>query len=524
MPYVLTNTITTLPFGYWLKLEIIKEPGTGSDSITNGGFIKAISAARQSVDLIPGAVKPGQQTFEFFNGGRLAEQMIFTSTIDRIEIRLWVSYDAGTTWESIFAGFVKLSSIRYKEVSTLVPETRVYSCSADDYLLSLKDVAVDFGGYSVPNLIALPANAPVYSTDETGAPFQIDTSGTISRPRSGPTRVLERPDAYFFTRKFALVHELLSYITGKVPFISGATAPVTAIDYSDLEHSFYNANTGLSYSFEKLALWYWATDNWTYPFSFFGPQGGPGGAYDAANLQELLSRLAHSLTVVPIPRLYDNAGTLTYRVYFVHRISGTTPAVSGTLAPLMARAFEPAPWMDGVSVETIGLPVRSAQASVLGGKPFNQRNYWYTSPNFDPGADPYVWWQAFIDPRTNESFVQNANAGTGQLFVQTGATSVRNVHKCKILASQSLFETAGVGWYGMQDALFDLVAGNSASNLFAGLKTGFTADFATLRGTDVWDLRMLKRLTIDGHDCVIESVERDVTRNLSRLRLVKLSA
>lgn len=524
MPYQLTNIVTTLPFGYQLKLEIIKEPGSGSDTLINGGFIKTLGASKQSIDLIPGTYKPGQQSFEFFNGGRLAEQMIFTSTIDAIEIRLWVSYDQGTSWESLFAGFVKLSSIRYREVSTIAPETRVYTCTADDYMLALKDVAVDFGGYSVPNLIALPTNAPIYSTDETGSAFQIDTSGSSPRPRTGPTRVIVRPEAYFFSRKFALMHELLGYIIGKVPFITGATEPVTAIDYSDLEHTFYNGNTGLTYGFGDLALWYWATDNWSYPFSFFGPQGGPGGAYDAGNLQELLSRLTHSLAIVPIPRLYDNAGTITYKVYFVHRISSTTPSVAGTLAPMMARAFEPAPWMDGVSVETTGLPVKRVTASLYGGKPFNQRNYWYTSPNFNPGVDPYVWWQAYIDPMTNESLVQNSTAGTGQLFVRTGATSVRNVHKCKILASQTLHETSGIGWYGVQDALFDLVAGNATSNLFAGLKTGFTVDFATLRGIDVWDLRLLKKLTVDGHACVIESIERNAVRNLSRLRVVKLAA
>ncbi len=523
MPYIFTNTVTTLPFGYWVKLELIKSPGTGSDTLTNGGYIMSIGPIPQSVDLIPGAIKPGQVTVALTNRAGLAGTKLFTSTIDAIECRIWLSYDAGTTWECIFGGFVSLRSIGRRDVSTTVTENQVFQFNAEDYLLSLKGVDVDFGTYGITGYINCPSHAPIYSTDETGAPFLIDTSNPSSG-RTGATRVLNRPTAYFNTKLFVTMPTLLTYIIDRIPFTAGATAPASAIDYSDLEHRFYNANTAADYPFADLSMWYWPDSSWAHAMSFFGPGGGPGGAYDAKNLQELLSRLSHSLTIVPVPRLWNNGGTLTYTVRFVHRISTSTPSVGVTLAPLMSRAFEPAPWMDGVSVETIGLPVKRQLAGIYGGSAFNQRNYWYTSPNHAPASDPYVWWQAYVDPQNNEQLVQNAYAGTGQLFVKTGSTSVRNVHKAKILASQAFHEAAGIGWYGMQDALFDLVAGNSGTNLYAGLKSGYQLEYATLRGTDVWDLRLLKKLPVAGDDYVIESIERSVMQNRTRMKVVRLTA
>lgn len=524
MPYVFTNTITTLPYRYQVKLELIKTPGTGATTVTNGGYIADLGAVSMAVDRIVGDVNPGDFSFTLINTGNEFSTNLITSSIDDIEVRLWLSYDAGTTWENVFAGFVDLESIGYSDVDATETRNRMYPISAKSALARLNDQTITTANV-LPAAAFSVTRIPVYSTDETGTPVE-ETSG--SRRRGGPTRTRHSETWDFFVaNRFVTLIDVIEHCVSKIPFIAGATAPTLVVDYSDLEHRFYNDTSGLDYAIDTACLCAPSSPSDLFP-GFFGVDGGPGGAFDAQNFRELLRRMCMTLGVVPIPRLWDNAGTLTYTVYLQHRLSSSTPSISGTLPTPLARAWEGAPWVQSVEVISSGLPQVYRATGKFAGKALQIKNLLHTTPKPVGLPDPFLWRTTYADPGNGDRFFMNEFAGTSQLFIRTGLSTVVNCHKVKILTSQNFFETSQIGYYGMAAALFDLAYDNASTNLYKGRKAGFTLTYPTLRGTSVWDLR--PGLVLDGAnqvagvDLVVESVTRSIARNETEVKASKRTA
>lgn len=524
MAYVFTNTITTLPYGYYVKVEVIKAPGTGATTVTNGGYISDLGSITTAIDRVVGDFNPGDLSMTFINTGNVFSANVFTDSIDDIEIRVWVSYDAGTTYENVFCGFVDLETIGYSDRDATETRNREYPITAKSALARLNSVAVDFS--TLPSGAFSTTRYPTYETDETGTPVEVTSGG---RRRGGPTRSID-PDFWniWVASKFVPIGDIFEHCISAIPFITGATAPTIALDVSDLEHRWYHDASGLDYQFDQMCLCAPQSLSASVFPGFFGVSGGPAGAYDAQNLRELLKRLCQSLFVVPVPRLWDNAGTLTYTIYLKHRISSTTASVAGTLPTPLTRAWEGAPWVQSIEVVSPGLPLTYRATGRFAGKTLQIRNLFHTVPK--PAGLPatFLWRSYYADPGNGDRFSANEFAATSQMFVRTGVNTVVNVNKCKILASQSFFETSQIGYYGLAAALYDLAFDNASTNLYKGRKAGYTLDYPTLRGSDVWDLQPGKILDganqVGGTDLVIESVTRSIGKNETQIKASKRTA
>lgn len=515
MAYVFTN-IVSLPW-YTLKFELIKTTGTGSNTVTGGGYIKSISKIAIGVDEINGEVKIGACTLNLLNTGNEFSTNIFTSSIDQIELRVWVSYDGGTTYDATaaFAGFANLGSIRDKDSDWTETRNRMYECQFVNALMMLRTIEIDFDAKPVTYFTA-PSAIPFYTTDEDGTLRAMIELSNEALPTYGV--------------KFATFENILKNIAEQIPWTSGYVPTVVNVDYSELDHRFLNATTATSVDISKACLFYEPTNptgsGGSYLASFANPWAGPLGAYEAKNYLEWLKKFTQSMAIVPIPRLWNNAGTLTFTLHLTCRASSTlTTMTANVLGVGKERGAEAAPFVDMATFLSIGLPVRLGTYSRGSAQQITVNNIFYTNAEIlNPVVDPYLLFYLYakdVRPGPDPYHTSKNNyPSAGQVFINTTGTTVKMCHQMKILFSQSMQTPSTADMYGFQNALYDALYESTSYAMFKRGRQGMSASYKTIKGSNLWDLRPLRRYSVRSSDRAIIGVERDLTTNTSAIKYV----
>lgn len=507
--HVFQNTITNLPYGYQIRIDVISYTVSGASTVTtttvtNGSYITRVGRVTKSVDYPVGDVRLGDWSFTVRDIGGEVSTNWSPFTRDMIEARYWISYDAGTTWECLFFGFVRLEQLKRSDRHLTNTYNQTWEFSAYHAFDPLKtsDILIFSGTLAEVTVASLPE----YHTTEAGAPVQVNTR----------------------TVKMTSLTEALSHVISKVPFVptwTGAPASTT-LDYASSQCLGYNANTTTGYPINQLYLLNDAPPLIGTAISdkgFFGTNGGPGSVYSYKNYAKMLSELCNSLNLIPIPRLVDTSGTVSFTTYLYPRFLTAPTAITTDPTPLIRRSVGAAPYADGGQVRLQGHPLLF-DYYISGVNKGNQHTItvnFATSP--DIGVDPYLWgdsvWQADGAGKMN----QNRFASTQQLFAYTGSAMVQ-VHKFKHLTAQSYHETAGIGYYGAAESMTELLFDLSGSYAFLrNIRPSYTLTYKSLKGASIADIELLKGMTIDGSTYIIESISRDAFKNEMEITVSKVA-
>lgn len=515
--YVFTNTITTL-YDYYVKLVIYSDNGlTGTTTATNGGYIISIGDTEEGVDPFTGEYKPGGLSLEFIDKDNVFSAGVFGGSIAEMEARLWVSYDAGTTYECIFYGTVEHEGLTRVDMDATETTNRRFRVDCKHNMLSLRDVEIDTdpdAGTNAPTqgIVTPGATLSSYATDANGSPF----SGTS-----------------YSDYKFISLDGVLQYIFANIQFIAGATAPTLAYDSSAMQHKGKNIASATEWAFDKLYMLFDAPSVPTAE-GFFSYSSGKYGAYSLKNIQEMLRLFMDSLVMIPITRMTESGGAHTLNVYFEPRFraaAGLT-ALTGTLDYTITRTMSVAEALDGYQVLTTGLPAEpdvTYSTFSYGGRTFELRNHLMTGPYFN--VDPYVFIFTHIVPTAGIGLdtVRHDGPSAQMLYGINGAT-VENIHLFKHLAAQSYYGNAvSGGYYGVHGSAYNLLSTNLDPRTRASIcgPRGYEITAKTLATNDsgtksIWDLRLLKKITIDSVTCQIINIRRSVSTNTVTIRVIEV--
>lgn len=523
--YVFTNIITTLPYGYYLKAEIIADAGTtGTLTVNNGGYILNIGEVSKGINETSGAFEPGDVSLELRNIDNVFSTNVFTAAIVMIEFRLWISYDAGSTYENIFFGFIQHKGMTYGDYHSTETQNRTYRVNAFHGFQTLKDIDIDYVTYPISSG-NITATLPVYVTDSNGTPYLSWGGGGMG-------------GGYAF--EFCQLREVLKNCIERIPFMNAVVGgnsykPTIAIDTTALNIQAYNANTAANYSFADIYVHYTNSQTALHAKgllgSYFMDFTDKASAYDAKNYQELLKRWCEWLLIYPVTTLTGTlAGGFTCTIAFLPRFRAASAmsAVAGSLGSEFTRSYYIGQWFDGLQVETINLPKHQKSRVTSSGNVLEIRNWFMTSPSFSASVDPYIFSQVSIIPYSGTAAkisdgVTTKNISAQQLFVKIDATHVRMAHKFRHDTAQSFFEVSQIGYYGVQESIYNLITNfdpNFRASYFG--RDAFEIRYKTLRGTTIADVELFKKLTRSSVDYQITKISRDVSKNETSLNLVKV--
>jgi len=519
--HTFTNTITTL-YDYYVKLVIYSDNGlTSSTTETNGGYIKSLSPVAEEIDPFTGEYKPGGLSITMRNIDDEVSDNIFGGTVSDMEARLWVSYDSGTTYECIFYGAVEWWGLKRTDLDATETHNREYSFSARHSILSLKEVGIDTdpddpGG-----------NVPTTGLTTPSVTMKSRATDAAGNPISGSTDY----DDYVYIS----LDGILQYIFSNVQFISGSTAPTLAYDSTAMQHVGQSlTGAGVNFTFDELHLLFQSPTVLGVE-SFFNYRAGKYGAYALSNLQEMLRLFMDSLIMVPVTRLTESAGSFTLNVYFEPRFRAASDltALTGTVTPVLTREMNVQEWLEGVQVLTTGLPAEPSitySTYSYGGRTFELKNHLMTGPYFND--EPYVFLYTHIIPDPSSGLDTSRHDGpSAQMLYGLAGGAVNTIHLFKHLTSQSFYGDAVTGgYYGVHGSAFNLLNANldprSRSSIYG--QKGYDITVKTLAtdnaGTkSIWDLRLLKKMTIDGTTCQIIGITRDVMKNETKIRAIEVT-
>lgn len=514
--YVFTNTITTL-YDYYLKLVIYSDNGlTGTTTATNGGYILSIGEITEEIDAFTGEYKPGGLSLEFLNVGNVISDGVFGGTIAEMEARLWISYDAGTSWENLFYGTVKWEGLRRTDLDETETTNRRYAVSCEHSLLSLKEIEIDTDptdGGNVPTPDATPST--------TVESFATDVNGN---PISGFS---------YNDYEFISLDAVLQYIVSNVQFIAGATAPTISYDSSAMQHVGRSlAGLGVDYDFSELYILFNAPSVDEIE-GFFEYSSGKYGAYALKNLQEMLKLFMDSLLMIPITRMTESGGAFTLEVYFEPRFRNAADldAVVGTVDIVTTREMSVQEWLDGYQVITTGLPEKSYSTINYSGRTFELKNHLMTGPYFGKAIYAFVYTHIVPAATTGLDTIRHDGPSAQMLYGILGGT-VNTINQFKHLASQNIDDFSDPstgGYYSVHHSAFDIASKNldprSRSYIYG--QKGYDITAKTLAANDsgtksIWELRLLKKITIDSTTCQIVSIRRNVMRNEISIRAIEV--
>ena len=484
MSYTFTNTITSLPWHY-VRFTFISDAGSGSSSVANGGYIEQCSALETSLDSMSGDVKLPTISMTLLNTGNMWSANIFPGATS-VAVKIEVSFNSGSTYSDLFIGSVELEQLTYSDADYTETRNRSYSVKVNSFLTSLKDsidmVVIGIPGFFTPTTDSR-GTIPRRWTDETGG---------AGIPLDGDT-----PPA----AKFIPVSQLFDYIISQMAF--AGFAPTVSIDISAIAAQLWNNNTATWYNFSD---WYlWVGDlvyGWYGGFPSLGVQ-----VLSIKNPFELFQRLCQSLGVIPV----EVYGSGTYALKLVPRFAASPTAITGTLDMLSSRSWKNSPYATGGTCTTVGLPLKDQTGSMS--KPLNLQNIFYTSPEWTPGFDFYLWATNYKEDATGK-FVRDDAGRAFQLFVKTGANTFRLAHKARMNPTQA--DRGVTGYYGMQWALFDYMV--SATGNWTGYREGYDNEYNGIKSSStISDVQLTK--SVGGN--TIESIGIDLFSNSLRLQLRK---
>jgi len=505
MAYTFTNIITSLPFDYYIKVEFIRDTGTGTLTKTNGGYIGDVGKITTGIDSRLGEYKLPSLTMTVRNVENFYSGTLFTvdatgkPSWNSIDLRIWISYDAGTTYENLFFGRILPMTLRETHTASEETFTRLYEFTAVSSLSFLSSVAVD--------PVTKPWT-PVQETTQNVPGFTLRDDGSFFY--DGTTK-----------RKWIYFTDIMVQCFSYIPFNDTVT---TVLDTSDLEHAFYNINNTTDYNISDLAFAF--HDPATCYVLLKGADSDdpalPTNGW--ANYMEIVKMLCESLNIIPLPRLWDNAGTLTLTVELRHRYKDSCVGISGSLPTERSRSKEIGNHISSIKVTTTGVNGTSETVGSGGGQQVNiqagiMSNYnitEYIVTNYGTltaTVDPYYLDIANIDG------VKENYPSLRQMFVGNNAELLM-VHKVKILASQSYQPPIVNTFTGLQLALWLAVTLNTPYWDTIG-KPLYKIAVRSLKSNgvsgNVWDFNIIRKIVIDTHDCMILSIDRQAGKNVSEI-------
>ena len=186
-----------------------------------------------------------------------------------------------------------------------------------------------------------------------------------------------------------------------------------------------------------------------------------------------------------------------------------------------------------MQVLTTGLPPEpdvTYSTISYGGRTFEIKNLLLTSPYFSIAS--YLFHYAYIVPSANSGLdTVRHDAPSAQALVGIAAGAVNTINLFKHFTSQSYYGSAVTGgYYGVHGSAFDILSDNLIPETRAGIygTRGFEITAKTLAtnnaGTkSIWDLRLLKKITIDSVTCMIVSIKRSVSTNTVTIRAIEVT-
>lgn len=496
MAYVHTNTITTLPYGYYLKVILRSDGATGTLTDSDGGYYLSVGDLEQGYDQVTGAINTGAMSFSVLNTGNHFSTNIFTATTSKVQVEVYISYNAGTSYECMFYGMVLLESLAWEAKDSSETRNRVYSFRAEDAMFLMRTLWTSTAYLSIPTETTTQ-NAYIYDTDEAGSPVL---------------------NVALFNMKFAKLTDLFEYaLTQSLTSSTMVTAPSTVtFDWTACSHK--GRNSYGSVTEYGLTAWYVVHSNAsaTLPTMFISDSGS-GSVLDASSAAEMFRRLCEELMVVPITS-YDGAGT--YTVTMVPRYQASYTAVSGTMPTPLSLVREQAEWAFGGKVESDGLPMPSETYSNGSGATIQIRNYLYTIPFWDVSLQLYMLWHAYITPPGGDAKKNDCVLGH-QVFGKGGANNFLPLHQINYPTSSGY--PAGFGYYGFQLAIYDVLLAAQPFSAIGNILDAYQATYKTLVGTTIADLRVMKTITVNSKTCVIQSIKRDPMKNQCEIKAVEVT-
>jgi hypothetical protein len=333
--------------------------------------------------------------------------------------------------------------------------------------------------------------------------------------------------------KFISLDGVLQYIFSNVQFIAGATAPTLAYDSSAMQAKGKSlVGAGVEFDFDELYILFDAPSV-DEEEGFFEYSSGKYGAYALKNLQEMLRLFMDSLLMIPVTRMTESGGAFTLDVYFEPRFRSAADlvAITGAIDYTLTREMSVAEWLDGYQVITTGLPQKSYSTISYGGRTFELKNHLMTGPYFLVGAYLMVYTHIVSAPETGLDTTRHDGPTAQMLYGIVGA-AVNTINQFKHFTAQDYDDysspTTG-GYYGVHASAFDMLQKNLdprvRSNIYGQKAYDITAK--TLCTNDsgtksIWDLRLLKKITIDSTTCQIISIKRDVMNNTVSIRAIEV--
>ena len=489
MAYQFINTITSLPWHY-LRFTWENTAGSGSFSATNGGYIESLSEISESIDVATGDITLANVTFGLINIGNVFSANIFTpGASDIVLLKIEISFDLGSTWETIFIGRAEPELRTYADGDATIAQNRTYSIPVSSVFTSLKSAPLQY----IPG-------SPAYFAEETDS-----FSGGLYAIWNTSDKGVPYFTGRTIASKFIALTNAFRYISESLIF--GSFAPTIAVDYSLLENSAKNNTTGLGYDISK---WYLFSSDGSWWIN-----AEDNGSKSAGNCYELFRQLCQSLGCVP--RQVYGAGT--YTIHLVPRFISSAAAITGPLGVTTARSWKNAPWAVGGTVTTPRLP-KVFKVGDTGGKSLNLKNLFATAP-IGPGSLDKMVWHNINREGYDGKFSNDDKATANLVYVKCGANDFRLANSARISSAQSYTESVP-GWYGFQESLYDYCISPTTGNYLRGSQEGYELTVNGIIGSSYSDIQILKKVTIGSTDCIITGISRNLFTNEMKITAAAL--
>jgi hypothetical protein len=500
MAYTFTNIITSLPFDYYIKVEFIRDTGTGTLTKTNGGYIGDVGKITTGIDSRLGEYKLPSLTMTVRNVENFYSGTLFAGTWNSIDLRIWISYDAGTTYENLFFGRILPMTLRETHTASEETFTRLYEFTAVSSLSFLSSVAVDPVGKPWTPVQETTQNVPGLRYD--GAFFW-----------NGTTK-----------RKWIYFTDILFQIFGYMPCNSALTV---LVDTTDLEIEFDNLNNANTYNISDLAFVF--NDPATCYVLLKASNVDGVAVQGFANYFDMLKMLCESLNIIPLPRFWMNGATLTLTIHLRHRYKDTVVGISGTLPGERSRSKEIGINVSSIKVTTDGIGTAYLGTGSGGGQQVNVQcgimssqnctAYYDTQYNvINATLDPYYLDVAYIEG-SNEEYPH-----LRQMFIGNNAELLM-IHKVKLRTSQAFQPGTTDSFLGLQDAVgltMDILTPSWETIGRPMYKIAVRSLKSNGASGTVFDFNIIRKIVIDGHDCMILSIDRNPGKNLSEITAIQI--
>lgn len=508
--YTWTKTIAT-PYGHSIKVVFYRNDLTGTYT-AGEGFITSIGDISKGVDAVTGEYKPGAVNIQMRNTDNNLTDYLFAgispfTTV--IQMEIWVSFNAGTTWENEFVGFVETETLYWQMSDSVETRNRAFSVHASDALLSLKTTSVQTAALTAAGYYETPPTqtARLFSV---GKDLQfVEYTGAI--------------DISFVS----LSNILLSCILN-IPWVKAPDT--TAVDVTACEHKGKNDHNAREYS---VGDWHVIANHanrsgfdWAYQYEWAQSKlwgEYPSGLANAKNAQEVVKIVCNSLLTVPIPTYTVSGATTAYVLRIEPRYPSAPTAIAAGLGEATKFTRANGQYIWGGQVTNISLPYNFISPANAKGASMQVENRLISSLDATGNADQYVMVDAHIQPAGSAEIKKCYDILAWTVFGKAGSDSFNNIHRMKYATAQSYRAlTPSPDYYAAAECIYDLAMNPLGSAYSAiGYRNAFDVEYKRIKTTSLADVRIMKSITLEGTACTIYEVVRNVTKNTTVIKAMK---